>query len=648
MSEIKINCRLPMRAGSVLLSGVAFATFGGVAEAQITPQNQNAVCGDATVDVTADVHGSNWGVREEACGSMTVNVSEGTSVTNLNSRYPTLLAWAGTNVAVNINGDVLANSADGIGLDVYGSVVDARIGASGTLIGTYYGSSGDETFSIAAGGNWSTAGMNTFWTGEDTIINSGTVEALGGAIFEGVEHLSNSGLFVLGQGTVEFQGDVEFINSGSVRVWNGQTLLSIGQITNGGQLDLSDGLADDTLRITGGYAGVGNAAVALDVSATSSDRLVIEGPVTGSTVVNVNVVGSSQIIRNGVLAVEANGNQVGLFVLGQVAGNTSSLLRYRLSENGGGFFLFATPSAASLRPVVIGRAAQDMWHQSSDPYLTYAVLRRTDLRAGRKGRLGHWVQFYEGNDRSGDDHDSQSVFGADVDINSRIEAHRRGVQGGIDSMVSDNLVVGITGGHERSKVRGSFQSSGVVLGGFNLGVYLQFASSSGFYGGLLVKKDWNDVRLIDGLFDSADRKPSAKVTGIDVEGGYRQNALGITFDFGAGLGYVRDTVQDMEVEGITYDFDGGSSLRGRLGIRAEFSSRYGTFVAARILHEFDGDNKLTLTSGAENDTVSTDGRGTWVRLEAGIGCRMKAGPMVSAWLNAGHVNGVGLKAGLRF
>ena len=47
-------------------------------------------------------------------------------------------------------------------------------------------------------------------------------------------------------------------------------------------------------------------------------------------------------------------------------------------------------------------------------------------------------------------------------------------------------------------------------------------------------------------------------------------------------------------------------------------------------------------------TLDGQGKGTWVRLEAGIGGGTNGGPLISAWANVGDTTGYGLRAGFRF
>ena len=92
-------------------------------------------------------------------------------------------------------------------------------------------------------------------------------------------------------------------------------------------------------------------------------------------------------------------------------------------------------------------------------------------------------------------------------------------------------------------------------------------------------------------------------------------------------------------------------MRGRLHARATFAGPIAPFIEARGFHEFRDENNYLLRSGLSTTTLDgtgNGGKGTWVRLEAGIGGGTNGGPLLSAWANVGDTQGYGLRAGFRF
>ena len=118
------------------------------------------------------------------------------------------------------------------------------------------------------------------------------------------------------------------------------------------------------------------------------------------------------------------------------------------------------------------------------------------------------------------------------------------------------------------------------------------------------------------MFDGLG-KLSSKSFGVEGELGYRLPVGSSILDIGGGLAWVNTKHEDFSLASIDYDFDKSKSLRGNVGAR--FESQVGVFVDARVFHEFRDDNDLTLSSGAEIDTIESDGRGTWFRGELGYG-----------------------------
>lgn len=477
--------------------------------------------------------------------------------------------------------------------------------------------------------------------------NSGTIDSNGSAGLTGFTTFSNAATLNLAAGTFTAPAG-GFTNTGTILADEGATLIT-GQSSfdNGGTIRLLDGGVGDVLTINGPFVGSAGSILTVDFNETVADNLVITGAASGTTTVNATYIGSGVINSSGILVVETGGAAADAFVLGTVTGGSSALIDFSLVEQADDFFLFATPNALALQPVLVGAVTQDIWYQSADAYSSYSVLRRSDLGADRKNGIGLWAQLYGSNDRYGHK-GTQSVFGFDVGLDNTVKTDRRGGQAGADFLAGNRFVVGVTGGYEHAKANNQSGGGGVDAEGYNAGLYGQFGGATGIYAGLIAKMDWNDVRLTSSAFGDADGDPDSKSTGVEGEVGYRMSMGGVGVDFGAGLAYVRTKVDGFTVGGITYDFDNGKSLRGRLGVRGEFGGSLGLFADGKLYHEFEGDNELALISGSEIDTVDIDGRGTWARFETGFGSRMKPGPMLSAWVDVGDVTGLGIRGGFRF
>jgi hypothetical protein len=72
------------------------------------------------------------------------------------------------------------------------------------------------------------------------------------------------------------------------------------------------------------------------------------------------------------------------------------------------------------------------------------------------------------------------------------------------------------------------------------------------------------------------------------------------------------------------------------------------YVDAKLFHEFKDHDSIGITSGVLTDEIRARGRGTWGRLEAGLGAGPQGGPLLSLWGDFGNVKGFGGRAGFRF
>jgi outer membrane autotransporter protein len=187
-----------------------------------------------------------------------------------------------------------------------------------------------------------------------------------------------------------------------------------------------------------------------------------------------------------------------------------------------------------------------------------------------------------------------------------------------------------------------------VAKGYNIGAYVHFGRPTGFYAGLLGKFDHNDVRVRRGALGATLGSPNFSAWGAEGEVGYRSPLRSTHLDIGAALARVNARVRPFETDQIGFDFSAARSLRGRLGARAEFHGRWAPYVDAKLFHEFRNEGRLALITGSQRSVVETSARGTWGRLEVGIGGAGEPGLTAALWAEGGQVRGIGAKAGLRF
>jgi hypothetical protein len=316
------------------------------------------------------------------------------------------------------------------------------------------------------------------------------------------------------------------------------------------------------------------------------------------------------------------------------------LVDYSLAQVGSDYFLVSAPNAAAFDPVAITSLVPSLWYQSADE-----VFAQTDQPAATVG-TSFWGQVYYGRDKFGDRNDNVVIGGTSFDVNNRVETKRMGIQAGVDYGFP-GARVGLTGGYGQAKANNDL-SNDLKANGWNVGLYGQFGGLTGFHGAGLIKYDRYKLRFDRGVFDGERSRLTA--FGIDGSLGYRFG-LGdtATMDAKVGLSRVRSKIDDVNGFGFNYDYGRITSTRGRAGIRATFGGTFAPYVDATVYREFSGRRNVALFDGLNSyDIGSTNGKGTWARVEAGISSNGGPGPLVAAWADLGDKKGFGLRAGFRF
>ncbi len=594
-----------------------------------------AICGSNTVNVTGNITATGYGVVASGCGATTVNVNAGTTVSTPASGTTTIDNSAGTVSTTVINGTVNAFFSSNLAVNQGGT--SSLLVNNGTLIGRYDGTTGADTF--VNNNNLLISGTSDFRAGADLFVNNGTMTTDGATTFAGLETFGNNNILVLAPDLFSLPATTFFGASGTIRAEGGATTItSLATIVSSANLDLQDGVTDDVLTLTNAYSGSGGASLSIDASGTAAD-LLVTGSASGTTAVNVTTIGGLAFNQAGILVVDNGTSTADAFVLGANPGN--GLFNYTLEQRGADFYLVTDPTPLVFAPLAIGNLAQDMWYQGADTYLSYAALRRGD-DADRHSPVYLWAQLYASQDRYGD-HETATIDSTEFEFDNRLKTHRRGAQVGIDFDVA-GFTLGATGGYQHAKADGDVASFDAE--GHNLGLYGLFGGPSGIYGGLLLKKDWNEVRMQNSEF--INQRPDATATGIDGEVGYRFGGGSVLWDVQAGLSHVRTKIDDFSAGGLAYDFDRITSTRGRLGARAGFAAMWGAYIDAKLLHEFSGNTDLRLVDALGDHGIDTKGRGTWARIEVGAGGEKGPGPQIAGWAEFGDVKGLGVRAGFRF
>ena len=588
-----------------------------------------------------------------ATGLVTVN----TGAVTANGNAVVASSTGGANVVVNANGNVTSTTGTGITATTGGTTL-VTIGAGTTTTGVQGASlQGVAGNTLVVNGTLRNTGGTTPYTvlagGPFTLTlgSSGTI--VGPLAFTtGNDTFNNQGTFALPASLDFLTGTDVLNNTGTLTAFTGNaSILGLETFNNSGLIDMRDGAANDVVSLTNSnYVATGGASLGIDVVGSGgvnlADKLIIGGTTTGTTTVLANFV-NPVIDTTGPLIVDATLNNLtaGQFVLG---GTTSQgLINYGVQIRGGDAYLVSTADARIYDTVFVGRQMRDLWYESADAYSSYATARRISFGQERSHPLGIWAQLYGERQTAGKDNRTATAFGSSFTVSDRMRTEFRGAQGGLDFGTA-NFVIGVTGGYERAQGT-TANASSIRTEGYNYGAYAQFGMTTGFYAGVLVKRD--DYRTVysNGAILNGYAEPHAHSTGAEGEVGFRTGGMNnINFDFGVGFAYVRTNLDTFNFGNIGFAKDEMTSERGQAHVRATFAGPIAPFIEVRGFHEFRNDNTYLLQSGLTTSVLDGSNKGTWARIEAGIGGGSNGGPLISAWANVGDTTGFGLRAGFRF
>jgi hypothetical protein len=659
--------------GAVSITNNAAVTAAGAGSAGIAAYSTT---GPIAITVNGNVTGD-YGIYSDSGGARTITVTAGDTVDG-NTQAAIHLLGAGT-AAISNSGTIGGVSTD-VAVNAAGAgATTLTNNAAGTINGRLTLSGFADTFTN--NGTWNTQGITDFGAGVDALsntatgivnltgattlanletfnnagrinlntftltgpaiafTNAGTIDTSGNAGLAGFTSFNNAGILDLAAGTFTVPA-AAFTNSGTILADEGaSTITGQTSFANTGTIDLQDGAVGDVLTINSNFVGSGGSNLDVDFTGTASDRLVITGAASGTTTVDAAYLGGGFNL-DGVLVVDTAASTPNAFVLGAVTGLTP-LVDVNLVQAGADYFLTAAPTLAAFDPLAVPVFAGTLWYQSADEVFAETV------KPATTSGFSFWGEGYYHDDKFDNDTDPVIFDGAafDADI-YELDMKRYGIQMGADYGFDGGGRVGLTAGYAWANADND-SDLGLDVKGWNLGIYGQFGGVTGFHGEFLFKHDRYDAEFDDGAFDGEEF--DIKSTGIDGSLGYRFGFGGMTLDAHAGISHVWTKIDDVEAFGFEYDIKKLTSTRGRAGLRAIFGEGgMAPYVDGTVYREFDGDGEVELFDGVDAYDLETQGRGTWVRVEAGISGNDGPGPILAAWGDFGDRKGLGLRAGWRF
>jgi hypothetical protein len=434
-----------------------------------------------------------------------------------------------------------------------------------------------------------------------------------------------------------------------------------------GTIDLQDGFTGDvtTLSPTSGATLTFNGAAGhsyLKVDSylgsptnSSSDRLLIDGDVTGKTAIDVNNVnpGFGSYNPVGIEVVKAAGSSSANNFFLRNGPIDTGLFDYNLYlKNPNDWVLASAPNRTFFELPSLISAAQSMWHDASGVWLD----RTADLRAslehpcvseGLKGpsstcppaaRAGGWVKGL-GVTESRTPKQSFSLFNTAQTYKTGYDQSGGGVLAGYDVVrrADDGQSIwlaGVMGGYLRSVVDFDNSATGVDFEGGAVGGYVTYLKGPWFL----------DAKLLANIGNveysgSHGVKDSAGVTSIGgvLDTGYRMDRGRYFIEPGATLAYVDSNIDSLGIYGSSVGFSNGDSLRGRLGLRVGMSlqdqqAKYEPFLGMSAWYEFLGDNTAQLASNGYTLGATDNVSGAIGELSGGVDVYSLAGDGLSGFV----------------
>jgi hypothetical protein len=450
--------------------------------------------------------------------------------------------------------------------------------------------------------------------------------------FIGTSNLGNGLADVFNNTGTVFTTDPDAPENNDLTELAGVEVFNNGSLSTSGTIDLQDGFTGDVTTLTPTNGGslvfngeTGHSYLKVDSflgssSNSSSDQLVINGDVSGRTLIDVNNVnpGFGSYNPLGIEVIRASGDisaQNFALLNGPI---DTGLFDYNLYLNDSNEWVLASaPNRTFAELPSLVSAAQSMWHDASGVWLD----RTADLRVavqqpcvseGLKGPAvtcakpatsGAWIKGLGATESRTPEH-SVSLLGTRNNYKTDYDQSGGGVVAGYDIVVRANdgqgiWLAGVMGGYLRSVVDFESSATRADFEGGAVGGYLTYLKGPWFLDAKLMANIGNvDYR---GSFGEKDNAGITSIGGV-LDTGYRVDRGQYFIEPGATLAYVNSDIDSLSIYGTSVNFANGDSLRGRLGVRLgttvqDERAKYEPFVGVSAWYEFLGDNTANVASG---------------------------------------------------
>jgi hypothetical protein len=258
---------------------------------------------------------------------------------------------------------------------------------------------------------------------------------------------------------------------------------------------------------------------------------------------------------------------------------------------------------------------QSLWYETADSWNERTSWVRYQYANGSMERgWSLWGKAYFGQINR-DSKNTLAVLGNSFTYDTSYRQNYGGLQIGGDFAVRDGndgaWLFGALAGYNKSNMDFAVGSDRTQISVVNLGAYVSYITGP-LFADLLIKDDIakinSDLPSVSGLNNADANSIGAQVTVGGRFGGNGGRRLVIE-PMGT-LAYVRTSIGNLAWPGVNFDWQNGASFRATLALRlsADFAQGQTTlqpFILGGIGQEFNGDDKLILTSGG-NSLVMTD------------------------------------------
>ncbi|MEM6494393.1 MAG: hypothetical protein AAF650_08435 [Pseudomonadota bacterium] len=626
-------------AGATAIDASAGVLMGGANG--VYAQHQGA--GDLSITALGAVGGTNGVLTNQTLGgAQSISLADATGLTNAGVSAST----SGTGLTIAITGTVMGNEA---------GVIANNSGAGETTItssGVVMATSGEAIRVSGASANVINDGLIvgfvTLGDGDDSFTNNGDFSASADSAFGGGANLfANNGLFaVASPGPIAFNGLSGFANTGTI--------------------SLIDNTFGNGLTLSGDFNGSVGSALAIDLSFETgeADVLTIAGAATGSTLVEINLLGPvTSTTFDDILIVDAGtGSEAGAF---SVAGGRQEigLLRYEVAFDGAAddYFIVSVPTEEALQTSNFAEGARNLWGQSLDIWSNQLANLRggngagnSSLGGGGEGSARAWFAANASEiSRDRVETFTSNLLTTVVDLG--YDQDFLGFQGGVD-FGNDALRYGVTGGYLRSEYEFSSSSDRINYDVLNVGAYLTLDTGA-FFANVLVKYD-SIEGSIEGTSGLLDGDADGSTFGARGEiGTLLGDRSGLFAEPSASLSWIDADLDDISTAQGEFEFSEDSSLLGRFGARvgSGFASGKTTgiaYIGAHYVSEFQGDDGVAFISSGRAETFAARPFDDFVEARAGV----SLGSDEASWSGGveGHVlfgddlDGFGVSANIQY